>query len=84
MNEIKITSTKTSIVINIPVDLLIHCAKHHPEGELKVTDRNAFIKAMIEELQEQDADTGLTNLQQNLDDCMVRVAESGNDGTYYK
>jgi hypothetical protein len=74
----KFEANKDNLLITIPKELLIHCAKNHPTEPINVIDIDDFSHKVLEELSAGlgSADSGLTGLQELLDKAMTEVTEN--------
>lgn len=71
------------ITISIGIDTLIHATRHGLDprglGDFKVTDKSAFIKSVVSELNDEQED-GTTLVHKMLDNAVAAAIESGADG----
>ena len=84
MKQITIREHNGSIIIDLPKDLLVFAANDNPIHCMRVTDEEAFIKAFKHRVEHfansNEVEVGLTHLHQFLDDIIVDIYESGEEG----
>ena len=78
---ISVQNTENSIVITIPKTILKFVAENHPEYPVKVRDADLFQKAVAFEIQHNigSSGSGLTGLQEFIDEAICTVAENGDE-----
>lgn len=78
MKLMKFEANKDNLIITIPKELLVHCAKNHPVEPIEVIDVDDFSHKVLEEISGGlgSVYSGLTGLQELLDKAMFEVAEN--------
>lgn len=69
-----------NINISMPVELLKHAMRHHPDTPLEVSNDDEFVRYYVNNFVEFDNtvnDDGLSNFWRLLDDFVIDMYESG-------
>lgn len=76
-----------SVTVTLKVEDLVWVIENRTDGKYKVLDKEQLLKDIafqFEYFQHQnDVETGLTALQQLIDDCVVALVESASDAIEY-
>lgn len=78
----KLITTKlnnSAISIRIPISLIKHAAKYKPDSEYIVKNQKRLAELVLEYFNLEDEETGITRLQQMIDEGIDDAYESGDE-----
>lgn len=81
MKKCKAEILGKNLVITVPINLLIHAAKHNPDyWAVRIKDKEAYAKAVAEKVIDfnEDSETGISQFHQLFDDIQGELIEEVN------